>query len=67
MSSPGPVGTPSVGDITIGQIKQVVESSQAVVIATHFGLGRVDVTDISDHYVDQPLKTVEKHLGSFVR
>lgn len=65
--SPGVVETPSVGNIVTCQLKQVVESSQAIVVATHFGLGRVDITDISDHYVKEPLKAVGKHLGEYVR
>ncbi len=67
MSSSGLIQETCIGDILTGQIKQVVESNQAIVLATRMGLGRVDITDISDHYVDNPLKTFSGYIGKYLR
>lgn len=53
----GLLESPSEGDILPAHIKQVL-ANQALLVSTAHGLGRVDITDISDHYVDDPLKTV---------
>ena len=56
----GDVKSPSKGDVIAGQFKELV-TDQALLLTTPHGLGRVDVTDISDHYADSPLEGLKKN------
>ena len=67
LSRSGSVVDPAVGDIITGQVRQVVAASQSVVMGIHSGLGRVDITDISDHYLEEPLQRVAGHVGDLVK
>ena len=40
-------------------VKEVL-ADQALLVTTPLGVGRVDITDISDHYVDNPFEAVKK-------
>lgn len=56
----GDVGAPSEGDIVPALIKEVV-ADQALLLMTPHGMGRVDMTDVSDHYTDNPLEGMKKN------
>ena len=51
----GDVGDPAEGDIIPALIKEVV-ADQALLLTTPLGRGRVDITDVSDHYTDNCLE-----------
>lgn len=56
---PGDLGEPSVGDVVLGMFKEVIPG-QALLLTTPHGIGRVDITDIADHYMDHPLDSLNK-------
>jgi hypothetical protein len=58
------IGASSEGDIIPAQIKEVV-ADQALLLTTPLGMGRVDVTDVSDHYTDDCLEGMKKN--SFIK
>ena len=56
----GGVGDPAEGDIIPALIKEVV-ANQALLLTTPLGMGRVDITDVSDHYTDDCLEGMKKN------
>ena len=56
----GDIGAPAKGDIIPALIKEVV-ADQALLLTTPLGMGRVDITDISDHYTDDCLQGMKKN------
>ena len=46
---------PVVGKVVLGQVKRVF-AHEGLQVALPGYTGRVDITDISDHYTDSPLK-----------
>lgn len=56
----GDIGAPAEGDIILALIKEVV-ADQALLLTTPFGMGRVDITDVSDHYTDNCLQGMKKN------
>ena len=56
----GAIGSPSKGDIVPAQIREVVPD-HALLLTTPHGMGRVDITDILDHYTDNPLEGLKKN------
>ena len=56
------VGSGVVGDIVVGRIRQVIPH-HALMVAIPGGIGRVDITDVSDHYQDCPLEAVKGQDG----
>ena len=53
---------PAVGDMVVGKIRQVIPH-YALMVAIPGGVGRVDITDVTDHYYDNPLETVKESDG----
>lgn len=53
------------GCVLVGRVNQVLPG-QALLLSTPAGNGRVDITDISDSYLDNPLDAVPGK-GGFVR
>ena len=53
---------PAVGDMVVGKIRQVIPH-HALMVAIPGGVGRVDITDVTDHYCDNPLETVKEPDG----
>ncbi len=56
---------PSEGCVVLGRVNQVIPG-QALLVSTPVGNGRVDITDLSDSYVNDPLSAVAGK-GEFVR
>lgn len=56
----GDIGAPSEGDIVPSLIKEVI-ADQALLLTTPHGMGRVDITDVSDHYTDNSLEGMKKN------
>ncbi len=51
--------------VVLGRVNQVIPG-QALLVSTPVGNGRVDITDLSDSYVNDPLSAVAGK-GEFVR
>ena len=60
----GSVECPSLGEHIHAHIKQVVPN-QALLVYTAHGPGRVDITDITDHYGDDPLESFKGDSSIF--
>ena len=60
----GPVSEPCEGDIVTGRVKQVLPG-HALLVSTPHGTGRIDITNISDTFVEDPLKQMK--TSSFLR
>ena len=56
----GDIGSLSKGDVVPALIKEVVPD-QALLLTTPHSMGRVDITDITDHYTDNPLEELKKN------
>ena len=61
ISSSGQV-EPCEGSIVLGRVYQVI-LGQALLVSTPYGNGRIDITDISDSYTDDPLSRVMAKKG----
>ena len=48
--------------MVVGKIRQVIPH-YALMVAIPGGVGRVDITDVTDHYYDNPLETVKESDG----
>ena len=49
----------SIGDIVLGLVKQV-DPDKPILLTTPYGVGRVDITDVSDLYTDNPLEVFKR-------
>lgn len=55
----GPVDALSEGDVTMVSVTTVV-AGKCIFVTTPHGRGQLDITDISDHYTENPLQTLTK-------
>lgn len=57
----GPVAEPKVGDVVVGHPLSLLSKEGGLLVSLPFSsVGRVDITNVTDHYVDNPLQAVKK-------
>ena len=54
LSLTGAPPTPDVGEVVIGHFKETL-AAHAFLVTTPLGIGRMDITDVSDHYQPDPI------------
>eukprot|EP00731_Ephydatia_muelleri_P020460 Em0013g187a len=57
----GPAVEPKVGDVIMGHPLSLLSKEGGLLVSLPFSsVGRVDITNVTDHYVDNPLQAVKK-------
>ena len=54
--------SPRLGEMVLAQAHEYI-LGRGVMMTTHHGPGRLDITDVSDHYQDDPFEPIEQSGG----
>ena len=59
--SQGSVAEPKVGDVVVGHPLSVLSKEGGMLVSLPFStVGRVDITNVTDRYIDNPLQAAKK-------